>query len=65
MSILEVLTAVLLKIRIFCNIRSSRLVIRYRRAEGQKFFHLYGQPVQENSSGIAGNVGKYEPVDTE
>ena len=65
MSILEVLTAVLMNIRVFCNVMSSHLVNRYRRAEGQQFFQLYGQPVQETFSGIAGNVGKHEPVDIE
>jgi hypothetical protein len=66
MSILEVLTAVLMNIRVFCNVMSSHLVKRYRRAEGQQFlFQIYGQPVQENISGIAGNVGKHEPVDSE
>jgi hypothetical protein len=29
------------------------------------FFKIYGQPVQENFSGVAGNVGKDEPVDNE
>lgn len=38
MCILGDLTAVLMKIRVFCNVTSSHLIIRYRRAEGQKFF---------------------------
>jgi len=35
MFILEVLTAALMKIRIFCNVMSNHLDNRYRRAEGQ------------------------------
>jgi hypothetical protein len=33
--------------------------------QDSSFFHLYSQPIQEHSSGVAGNVGKHKPVDSE
>jgi hypothetical protein len=36
----EVLTAVLLKIRIFCDVMPCRLVNRYRRFEGAAFLAI-------------------------